>query len=250
MFKRAFFTLTEMQLKLYLREPIAFFFTLVFPLLLLLLFGAIFGNTPDPQFNPHQGYIDYETPALIVLILATIGLMSVPIKVAAEREQKILRRYQATPLKPLVYLSAEITTNILVALAGTFLLLFFGWLIYNLQLPQQVGMVFLAWVLSTLTFAAMGFLIAALAPTARIAQVVGMVLFFTMMFLSGAALPPQLFPEWLQQARLVFPMTHAVNLLQGLWFGEAWSLHWLAMSILALTLVLCAALAARYFRWE
>ncbi len=250
MFKRAFFTLTEMQLKLYLREPIAFFFTLVFPLLLLLLFGAIFGNTPNPEFNPHQGYIDYETPALIVLILATIGLMSIPIKVAAEREQKILRRYQATPLKPVVYLSAEITMNILVALGGTFLLILVGKLIFHLQLPQQVGMVFLAWVLSTLTFAAMGFLVAALASTARIAQVVGMVLFFTMMFLSGAAFPSQMFPEWLQQVRLIFPMTHAVILLQGLWFDENWSTHWVAISILALTLVLCAGLAVRYFRWE
>ncbi len=250
MFKRAFLVLTEMQLKLYLREPIAFFFTLVFPLLLLLLFGTIFGNTPDLQFKPNQGYIDYETPALIVLILATIGLLSVPIKVASEREQKILRRYQATPLKPMVYLSAEITMNILVALVGTFLLLLFGKLIYQLQLPQQAMLVFLAWVLSTLTFAAMGFLIAALAPTARIAQVVGMVLFFTMMFLSGVSLPPQMFPEWLQQVRLVFPMTHAVLLLQGLWFGESVSAHWIEISVLVFTLILCTSLATRYFRWE
>jgi len=250
LFRRAFFTLTEMQLKLYLREPIAFFFTLVFPLLLLLLFGAIFGNTPDPQFNPNQGYIDYETPALIILVLATIGLLSVPIKVASEREQKILRRYQATPLKPIVYLSTEVTMNILVALGGTFLLILTGKLVYHLQLPQQVVLVFLAWGLSALAFAAIGFLIAALAPTARIAQVVGMVLFFTMMFLSGASLPPQMFPEWLQQVRLVLPMTHAVTLLQGLWFGENWSAHWVEISVLFFTLVFCASLAARYFRWE
>ena len=47
---RGLTNLMWVQFKLYLREPAAFFFTLAFPALCLLLFGAIYGNQPMPAF--------------------------------------------------------------------------------------------------------------------------------------------------------------------------------------------------------
>lgn len=247
---RALQRLTFTYFKLYLREPLAFFFTLAFPALLLLLFGAIFGNEPDPEYNPELGYIDFYTPALIVLIAATVGLMSVPIKTAAERESKVLRRYRATPLRPLTYLSADVLVNILVVLVGTALLVVIGKILYNLQLPQNWGGVLVVVVLAGLVFAAMGYLIASLAPTARSAQVVGMVAFFPMMFLSGAAMPLEMFPGWLQGVSRMLPMTHAVKLAQGVWFGGGFSEYATETAVLGILLLVCTAFAARFFRWE
>ncbi len=243
-------TLTLTQFKLYLREPMAFFFTLIFPAMLLLLFGAMFGNQPDPFFNPDYGYVDYETPALIALILVTIGVMNIPIKISSEREHKVLRRYRATPLRPIVYLLADIAMNFLVALAGTGLLLVAGVLAFRLRLASDWPQVALAFSLTMLSFAALGYLIAALAPTARVAQVAGTVLFFPMMFLSGAAMPVEIMPEWLQKVSNALPMTHAVRLLQGLWFGEGWGGYLDEAAYLSGVLLVCTLIAARAFRWE
>src|SRR6185503_729280 len=115
--------LTLVQFKLFLREPAAFFFTLVFPALLLVLFGAIFGNTPNPQFNPNFGYIDTEVPALAGIIIGTVSLMGVPVATATAREHKILRRYRSTPISPLTYLAADVTVTFCVALGGMVLLI-------------------------------------------------------------------------------------------------------------------------------
>ena len=49
--------MTWMEAKLFLREPVGAFFTLIFPLMMLFIFGTIYGNQPPPQSDA-QGGID------------------------------------------------------------------------------------------------------------------------------------------------------------------------------------------------
>lgn len=116
---KGFLKLTQIQLKLFLREPAAFFFTLMFPTMLLLLFGAIFGNgnKPIPQLNGY-GNVDLLTGGFIGMIIATVGLMSIPVNAAAQREHKILRRLQCSPIRPIVYLASDVFANFITTSAG------------------------------------------------------------------------------------------------------------------------------------
>ena len=102
--------LTVMNFKLYLREPIATFFTLAFPPLLVLLFGAMYGNDPSPLYGGY-GTMDITMPAYTALILGTIGLLGVPITTSGYREQGVLRRFRATPMRPLTYIVADLLTR-------------------------------------------------------------------------------------------------------------------------------------------
>ena len=71
--------MTWMETKLFLREPVGTFFTLVFPLMMLFLFGAIFGNEPVPEFGG-RGTIDISLPIYTSMIIGTTGLMSTTIR--------------------------------------------------------------------------------------------------------------------------------------------------------------------------
>ena len=93
-------------------------------------------------------------------------------------------------------------------------------------------------------------MVASISPTVRVASVVGMVLFFPQIFLSGVMYPVQQMPAWMQQISQALPMTYAVELLQGLWFGFAWSEQWDSVAILGGMLVVGTALAVKTFRWE
>ncbi|MGC9344948.1 MAG: ABC transporter permease, partial [Bacteroidales bacterium] len=96
----------------------------------------------------------------------------------------------------------------------------------------------------------LGFVIASLAPTSWVSQVVGMVLFYPMLFLSGASIPLQIMPGSIQKIADFLPLTYVVKLLQGVWFGEPAGEHLFEILILTGLLVVCALISALTFRWE
>ena len=246
---RGFTNLTAMAIKLYLREPIAAFFTMAFPVLLLVLFGSIYGNEPNAMFGGY-GSMDVSMPNYTGLILGTVGLMSIPITTAGYREQGILRRFRATPMHPLTYMAADVCTNLLMTVAGMLLLLAVGWVLYRVRFEGEFISYFVAVVLGCLAMFSLGYLIASLAPGARLAQVIGMVIFYPMMFLSGAGMPIEILPESIRKISAFLPLTYVVNLLRGMWFGEAWSAHTMDVAVVIGMVLIVGGLAGRFFRWE
>jgi ABC-2 type transport system permease protein len=238
-----------MEALLYLREPMASFFTLIFPVLLLFLFGSIYGNKPSPFFGG-RGTVDVSTPAYMAIIIGSTALMSIPIGISTYRERGILRRFRATPIRPAAILGAEICVHLVMTLFGAALLVAAARLVYGLRFGGNAVLVFLALILSTLSFFAVGFLVASLAPSARVANAIGMVLYFPNLFLSGATFPTEMFPPTIKAIGNFVPMTHIVRLLQGLWFGDPVGKHLTEIAVLGGLLVVGAVVSALTFRWE
>jgi ABC-2 type transport system permease protein len=241
--------LTWITFKLYIREPVAAFFTLAFPTMLVLLFGTIWGNDPSSLFGG-RGSMDVSLPAYSGLIVGTVGLMQVPITTAGYREQGILRRFRVTPLRPWVYILADQATNLAMTMLGMILVSTVARIIFRVQFDGALWTIVLALIMGTLAMSAFGYLIASIAPTARMAQVISMVIFYPMMFLSGAGMPSELLPETIQRIGDYLPLTYVVRLLRGLWFGESLGAHWVEFAVLAGIILVGGALAARFFRWE
>jgi ABC-2 type transport system permease protein len=241
--------MTWMETKLFLREPVGAFFTLVFPLMMLFLFGSIYGNTPSDYFNGY-GTIDISVPAYTAMIIATTGLVGLTITMAAYRENGVLRRLRTTPVSPLAVLTAQVIVLFLMTSLGMVLLIVAGKLVYHMRFDGNVFSVLAGFVLCTLSFFGLGFILAGLMPSARTAQVVGMVLLYPMLFLSGAGFPRELLPEAIKKISTFLPLTYVVNLLRGLWVGEAWGSHLLDVGVLAGMLVLGVIISAKTFRWE
>ncbi len=246
---RALLKLFWVEFKLYLRQPQAAFFALIFPLLLLIMFGSIYGNRPTPFFGGH-GMVDVSTPAYIAIIMGSTGLVSISIIVSAYRERGVLRRFRATPLRPTAIIGAQVGVNFIMTLAGTLILVAGARLIYHVRFGGSIGAVLLGFTLSTLSFFAVGFVVASVSKTARVAQMLGMLLYFPNIFLSGATVPKEIFPPAMRSISRALPMTHVVNLLQGLWFGAPWSKHLVEVAVLAGLLVAGAIVSAKTFRWE
>ncbi len=241
--------LTWINLKLYIREPIGTFFTLAFPPLLILLFGAIYGNDPSPMFGGY-GSMDVSMSGYTAIILSTIGFMNIPITIGNYRELGVLRRYQASALRPRVFIAADVIANMLMLLLGIVLLVSTGWLLHDVRFEGNVLSFVLGVVWCGLAMFAFGYLIGTLAPGARAAQVIGMVFFYPMMFLSGAAIPLEIMPDSIQRVADFLPLTYVVDLLRGLWFGDGWGQHLTAVLVLVGVFVVSAVAAVRTFRWD
>jgi ABC-2 type transport system permease protein len=87
-------------------------------------------------------------------------------------------------------------------------------------------------------------------PTARFAQPVGAIILYPMIGLSGLFVRLESLPPMLQTVSRVLPLTYAVSLLQGIWKGDAWSMHVGDLAALAIVFIVCTALSAKVFRWE
>lgn len=240
--------LVWVELKLLFREPAAVFFTLAFPLLLLVIFGAIFGNDPAEGFAGY-GILDLSVQGYVALIIGTATLMGLPVTVGSYREHRVFKRLQATPLAAASVIVTHIVVNGILTLVGTLILVLAGKLIFDLRLPESILPLVPAWLLAYTAFATFGFVLGGIFPTARTAQAVGSVLYFPQLFLSGAAgIPRSQFSPTLRSVTEFLPMTQIVNLVGELWRGSGWSLT--AVGTLALIGVVSGLLAVRLFRWE
>ena len=241
--------LTVVQMKLYLREPMAAFFTLVWAPMMLLLFGFIYGNEPTPFFGG-LGFIDSQLPAYMGIIVVTVGMMSVPISTAEDRERGILKRFHSTPMSPAIYLFANVFTYFIMSFIGVTLLFLLGKFVYHARFEGNIFSVMAGFTVSTLSFFSFGYLIASLSPTARVAQVVGMVTGFLMMFLSGAAIPMEVMGDKVANVSKYLPLTYVVSFLKGLWVGDSWGSHWLDLTVILGLLVVGVLISTVTFKWE
>ena len=241
--------MTWMEAKLFLREPVGAFFTLAFPLMMLFLFGSIYGNKPVPEFGG-QGTIDVSIPAYTAMIIAISGLMAITITMAAYRENGVLRRLRTTPISPLIILAAQVVVVFAMTGLGMLLLVIAGRLVYHVRFEGNVFSMLGGFILSCLSYFGIGFILAGIMPTARTAQVVAMVLLYPMLILSGAAWPREVMPATVQKVSAFIPLTYVVNLLRGLWIGEPWSKHLLNIGVLAGMLIVGVIVSAKTFRWE
>jgi ABC-2 type transport system permease protein len=242
--------MTWMEAKLFLREPVSAFFTLVFPLIMLFIFGTIYSNVPPMPGSAGQGTIDVFIPALIAMVIGITGLMAITVTMATYRENGILRRLRTTPVNPLVIMVAQVAVVFTMTGLGTLLLVAAGRLVYHVQIDGNALSLVAGFVLGSLSFFGIGFILAGTMPTARTAQIVAMVLLYPMLILSGAAWPRELMPAAVQKVSAFLPLTYVVNLLRGLWIGEPWGKHLLDVGVLVVMLLLGIIVSVKTFRWE
>lgn len=246
---RGFLDLTWTDLKLYLREPIGMFFTIAFPPLLVLLLGLIFGNEPSEELGG-LGAMDVAMPAFTALIVGMIGLIPVPITITDQRSKGVLRRYRATPLRPLTFIAADVVCNLVMTFVGMAGLLLVGALAFRVSFEGSVLAVGAAVVLGALSMFSIGYVIASVAPNPRAANVIGMVIFYPMVYLCGTAMPTELLPQTVQKIAEFLPLTYVVRLLRGLWVGGSLGDYGTEIAVLLGIMVVATALATRLFRWD
>lgn len=240
-------SLTRTETMLFFREPAAVFFTLAFPIMLLLIFGSIFGNDPSAELDG-WGQMDASVQGYMAMIIGTVALIGIPVTIASYREFGVLKRLKATPLQPFTVILAHVLVNALFTGIGIALLIATGIIVYDLRLPEAPFGVAIAAALGYLSFSTFGFVLAGLFRTARTAQAVGSALYFPQLFLSGAVLPRELFSDTLRAWTAPLPMTQVVELVSGLWRGTGWNLT--ALTVTTAIGLVSAVAAARFFRWE
>ena len=237
--------MTLVELKLLLREPLSVIFVLVLPVAVLVILNGIFGAAPE-EFYDGLGAVDFYTSAYVALVVATIGVLAVPVQLAGYREKGVLRRLRASAVPMTTVLGAQVAMAVITAAAASAVLVSLSILVYGATPPADWLGVGAGFLLVTVTFATIGVTLGLLLPTARAAQGLGVLLFFIMLNLGGAGPPPDLLPDAMATARSFMPLTPATDVLRDPWLLGAWNpAAAAAMAALLLTSGTIALMALR-----
>ncbi len=222
-----YLAMTRTEFRLFRREPFSVIFVLAFPLMMMMLLAAVFGNNQADAGKVQNGMLmwrgvtpaNYYTAASVPVIVAALGLMTLPITLAGYRQRGILKRFRASSVSGLTLVGAQLTLALGTFVAGAIVLALVARLAYHAMLPRNVLAVLVALLIGTAAFGAIGLLLAAVVRTSRSAQGVGLMLFFVLWLISGTAPPRAVLPAGLRDVGAALPLGHLVTAVQNAWFG-------------------------------
>lgn len=246
--RRAGRVLLRTELRLFLREPVTLFWAIAFPVVLLVVIGSLRSSRrPDADYGGLR-FVDVYLPVMFAFVLAMLAINALPPLLAGYRERGVLRRLSTTPLPPSRLLVAQLLIHAAVAVVTIALLMVVGRLAFGVALPQQPVGFLTALALAVASVLAIGLFVAAVAATTKIANGVGMLLFFPMMFFAGLWLPRDAMPAVLRHISDATPLGAAVQALQDSTHGQ-WPdpLH---LGVMAAWAIVLGIAATRLFRWE
>jgi ABC-2 type transport system permease protein len=247
---RGLWKLTWLEIKIFLREPMGAFGSIILPVLLFVVVGRILGGRITASSIAAAGFVRTGLPVFASIVIALSAVTSLVTIISIYREGGILKRLRATPVRPQTILTAHVIVKLLLSVATLALMMLAGKRYYPVDVHVPVLGFTLALLISTWSILSIGFVIASIVPTARFAQPIGTAILYPMIGVCGLFVPVQSLPPALQTVAHVTPLTYAVSLLQGIWKGEAWSAHWNDVAALVAVFVICTSLSAKVFRWE
>jgi ABC-2 type transport system permease protein len=205
----------------------------------------------DTQARPGARYIDFLIPGLLGLNLLGTGMWGVGFPVATARQQKLLKRLVATPMRRGDYLLSLMLARLVWLALEVAAVLGFGMAAFGVQVRGSWLALVLVTLIGALAFSALGLLVASRAKT--IEAVSGLMNFamLPMWLLSGSFFSAERFPAFMQPFVQALPLTIVNNALRAV-MDEGASLAASSQPILILGAwtVVGFILALRLFRWE
>jgi len=241
--------LTRTQSKVFLREPLAAFFGLVLPALVLVVIGTVFpGATESNAELGGRSLVEIYAPVSIVLGLATVALSLLPATIGGDREKGILRRLSTTPAHPRTLVAAHLVVQLVVVTVASVAAILIGILFFGIPFPESPGWFLVSYALGAICLLGIGLLIGAVVPTAASGQAIGMLLYFPLLFFAGVYIPLEVMPEGVRTMSSYTPSGAAVQALSASWAGEVPQMS--SLVAMAAFVVVVGSLTIWLFRWD
>ncbi|WP_308798551.1 ABC transporter permease [Agromyces silvae] len=240
-------SVVKAEVRLFSREPGYVFWIIGFPAVLVIVLGLV-PVLREPIDGIGVSFLTIYVPVAVILAMLMASLLAMPVVLATYREQRILRRFATTPVRPRTVLLAQYLIYGTAAVVGGAVPILIGFFAYQVALPQNgVGYLGIA-LLMLASCLALGGLVGGIARTAKIATAFGSILLFPLMFTAGVWLPVQTMPGLLGDLVALTPLGAGALALNATAAG-AWPELQEVIVLTAWTAIFGIA-AVRFFRWE
>ncbi|MHC5248066.1 ABC transporter permease [Enterococcus sp. LJL90] len=241
-------TLTKIQGKLATRTLDGIIFGIGMPICVLLLIAVIAGNTSANGAD--YTFLDSSFASLLAVGICATAFMGIPLTICDYRDKKILKHFFVTPVSPLVFILAQFIVAAVTAIISAVLVTLVAYLFLGYQMAGSWGALIGGYFLVMFSMYSLGFLIASICKNLKIANVVCTFVYFPMLFLSGAVIPFELFPNAIQKVAAILPLTQGIQLLKSITLNQALVNQPLIIGYLLILGIAAALISLKIFRWE
>jgi len=247
------------ELLSFFREKEAVVFVLLFPVILLVVFGAVFGG--DNEIAPGVQFLQYFVAGMIAAGLLSASFQNLAIQIPIERDTGYLKRLSGTPMPKSAYFIGKVVLVGFVAVIQTVLLLAIGVLLYGVTLPADgERWLTFGWValLGITSCTLLGIAFSSVPKNGKSAPAIVSPIAILLQFISGVFFVFSELPTWMQTIAAVFPLKwmtqgmRSVFLPDGAQAAEpagSWELGRIAL-VLGVWCVVGLVLCLLTFRWR
>ncbi len=244
---------TRYQLVSFWRIPVAVFFTLGLPLIMLVLFNALFGNgvisTPQGDWTAQQFY----TGGLAAFTAVSATFTNLANMVPIRRDEGVLKRWRGTPLPTWAYIAGFVLSAVIIAFVGVMLMLTLGVVVYDLEIePAKMPAAFVTFLVGVGSFAALGMALAAVIKSASSASAAANAIILPLAFVSNIFIQVDDAPRWIEIIGGIFPLKAFVEAFQDCFipFVDAPAFNWADLAFITAWGVAGLVIALTRFTWE
>ena len=240
---RTILRLATLRIRITLRNKSFLFFSFIMPMAIFFLFGSVFAKGKAETVRYLLG------PILSFTVMGTFWGLSM--QLVTWREQGILRRFRLAPISSASMIGSSILANYALILPTVILQLALSHFVYHVTEFGNLLTVFVLVIFGITSFGAMGLVVASVTNTMQETQIINQILWFALIFLTGATVPLALLPKLVQRIGLFLPGTYFIYGLQRAVLANAvfWKLGGVLFSLGAWALF-AFLLSALLFRWE
>jgi ABC-2 type transport system permease protein len=210
---------------------------------------AIIGIKSDTVNTEQTKYIDFLVPGLIGFSIL-ISPMFAMVNITSEYKKiKLFKQLSLTPLTKMEWLTSKVLWYIFLSAVSFLLLVATGVFLFDANITLTVWLIpFL--ILGPMLFCSLGMLVATLSKTTETASVIGNVITFPMMFLSGTFFPISSMPQYLQTFAHILPLFYVVEGLNNVMVYGNYSGALIDIGVVAVITLIIFVAAAKFFKWR
>jgi ABC-2 type transport system permease protein len=237
--------------KVFWRNPASVGFTVLFPVMFLVLFELLFGS--DNLQGLDVDTSTYYIPAIVTLAVVSATFQNLAMSVTIDREDGLLKRSRGTPLPSWAFIAGRVGNSVVVAVLMLALVAGLGRIAYGVEIPwERTPAVLVTLALGAATFSCLGLALTAAIPSQPAAAPITNLVIFPLYFLSGVFVPESEVPDGVIQFSGLFPVRHFFQAFFAAWDPSTTGagFEWGHLAVVAAWGLAGLAIAVRYFRWE
>jgi ABC-2 type transport system permease protein len=240
------------DVRIFWRSPASVFFTVMLPLIFLVIFNGLFGSDTIESLGDLPVSV-YYVPGIVTLAIVSATTQSLAMNLTDDREAGRLKRFRATPLPSWAFVAGRVGNSMVTCVVMVAIVTLIGHVFYDVPLPgETIPALLVTLFVGAFCFSCIGFALCAVMPSEEASAPIANATLLPLYFVSGVFVPESEIPDGVLTVAGIFPVRHFFEAFLSAYdpatVGSGF--EWADLAVVAAWGIAALLFAARFFSWS